>query len=112
MHCRAPPTYMLDVGKQTGQFFDAIYDVYGTKTYRFKSLEQYSAEHNTNEQPSKRYFNANTLPDIINTYPMAKKDAKPADVERGSRSITSIRVMVGIHLINILNRDEHAAILH
>lgn len=79
-----PPTWMLDVGKQTGQFFDAVYDVYGNKSYRFKNIEQYSAQHGTQEQPSKRYFNADTLPEIINTYPMAKKDAKASDVERGA----------------------------
>ncbi|KZV74456.1 kinase-like protein [Peniophora sp. CONT] len=65
-----PPSHMMDVGKQTGQFFDAYTDVYGRKKYRLKSLEQYSREHNTNEQPGKQYFKATTLPDIINQAPL------------------------------------------
>ncbi|KAG1729189.1 kinase-like domain-containing protein [Suillus paluster] len=65
-----PPTYMLDMGKQTKQFFDSYVDVYGQKKYRLKSLEQYSREHNTKEQPGKHYFKANTLPEIVNTAPM------------------------------------------
>ncbi|EGO25259.1 hypothetical protein SERLADRAFT_361038, partial [Serpula lacrymans var. lacrymans S7.9] len=65
-----PPTYMLDMGKQTKQFFDSYVDVYGQKKYRLKSLEQYSREHGTNEQPGKQYFKATTLPEIINTAPM------------------------------------------
>ena len=65
-----PPTYMLDMGKQTKQFFDSYVDVFGHKKYRLKSLEQYSREHSTNEQPGKQYFKATTLPEIINTAPM------------------------------------------
>jgi dual specificity protein kinase YAK1 len=67
---RLPPAYMLDMGKQTTQFFDSYADLYGQKKYRLKSLEQYSREHNTNEQPGKQYFKATSLPDIINTAPM------------------------------------------
>ncbi|EIW82734.1 kinase-like protein [Coniophora puteana RWD-64-598 SS2] len=65
-----PPTYMLDMGKQTKQFFDSFVDVYGQKKYRLKSLEQYSREHGTNEQPGKQYFKATTLPEIVNQAPM------------------------------------------
>lgn len=61
---------MLDIGKQTGQFFDSYVDHYGQKKYRLKTIEQYSREHNTNEQPGKQYFKANSLPEIVNTAPM------------------------------------------
>ncbi|KAK7472731.1 dual specificity protein kinase yak1 [Stygiomarasmius scandens] len=70
-----PPTSMLNIGKQTNQFFDS-YEVWNPHTnqnekkYRLKSIEQYSREHNTNEQPGKQYFKATSLPDIINTAPM------------------------------------------
>ena len=33
---------MLDMGKQTGQFFDSYPDHHGQKRYRLKSIEQYS----------------------------------------------------------------------
>lgn len=66
---------MLNTGKQSAQFFDS-YEVYNPhlnqneKKYRLKSIEQYSREHNTNEQPGKQYFKATSLPEIINTAPM------------------------------------------
>ena len=83
-----PPLSMLNTGKQTTQFFDS-YDSWNNhanqneKKYRLKSLEQYSREHGTKEQPSKKYFSATTLPDIIRNYPMPRKNMKPNEIERG-----------------------------
>ncbi|KAF2748008.1 kinase-like protein [Sporormia fimetaria CBS 119925] len=77
-----PPMWMLEMGKQSGEFFQKEQDEYGRKTYRLKSMEQYSQEHNTKEQPSKKYFTANTLPEIIKNYPMPRKNMKPAEIER------------------------------
>ncbi|EKM54418.1 uncharacterized protein PHACADRAFT_258251 [Phanerochaete carnosa HHB-10118-sp] len=65
-----PPQYMLDMGKQTTQFFDTFTDQYGNKKYKLKSIDQYSREHNTQEQPGKQYFKATTLPDIVQQAPM------------------------------------------
>ena len=61
---------MLDMGKQSAQFFDSFTDVYSQKKYKLKSIEQYSREHNTQEQPGKQYFKATTLPEIIQQAPM------------------------------------------
>lgn len=79
-----PPLSMLNTGKQTNQFFD-VWETYNPqanqteKNYRIKSLEQYSREHNTNEQPGKQYFKATSLPEIINTAPMpTSKSARSA----------------------------------
>lgn len=78
-----PPTYMLDMGKQTKQFFDSYLDAYGQKKHRLKSIEQYSREHNTNEQPGKQYFKATTLPEIVNTAPMPNfKSRQGHEVEK------------------------------
>ena len=76
---------MMEMGKQTGQFFDSFVDVYGRKKWRLKSLEQYSREHNTNEQPGKQYFKATTLPEIVNTAPMPqfKSGRQGAEMEKG-----------------------------
>jgi hypothetical protein len=65
---RMPPGWMIDVGKQAGEFFEKRRDAEGVKTYRFKSIEQYSREHNTTEQPSKKYFRGTLLPEIIQGY--------------------------------------------
>jgi hypothetical protein len=48
-----------------------------------KSMEQYSREHGTKEQPSKKYFNATRLPEIIRNYPMPRKGMKTNEIERG-----------------------------
>lgn len=66
-----PPGWMIDVGKQAGEFFEARKDPetgLQTKTYRLKSIGQYSREHNTQEQPSKKYFKGTLLPEIVQGY--------------------------------------------
>jgi dual specificity protein kinase YAK1 len=78
------PHWMLEMGKQSGEFFEKAQDEYGRKSYRLKSMEQYSREHNSKEQPSKKYFSATTLPDIIKNYPMPRKNMKPHEIERGT----------------------------
>ncbi|CCA68333.1 related to YAK1-ser/thr protein kinase [Serendipita indica DSM 11827] len=77
-----PPQQMLDSGKQTGQFFDSYVDTYGRKRYQLKTLEKYSREHNTNEQPGKKYFTHNTLPEIIKAAPIPAQRAKPQEAEK------------------------------
>ncbi|UPX14182.1 Dual-specificity kinase [Ascochyta rabiei] len=76
------PQWMLEMGKQSGEFFEKTQDEYGRKNYRLKPMEQYSREHGTKEQPSKKYFSATTLPDIIRNYPMPRKNMKPNEIER------------------------------
>lgn len=80
------PSWMLEMGKQSGEFFEKTHDEYGRRTYRLKSMEQYSREHGSKEQPSKKYFQATTLPDIVKSYAMPRKNMKPAEVERGLKS--------------------------
>lgn len=79
-----PPMWMLEMGKQSGEFFEKTQDEFGRRTYRLKSMEQYSREHNVKEQPSKKYFQATTLPEIIRSYAMPRKNMKQAEVERGT----------------------------
>lgn len=82
---------MLEIGKTAHEFFEQVrpehlshnYNVPALKRYRLKSMETYSREHNVVEQPSKRYFQATSLPDIINSYPMMKKGMTQVEVEKG-----------------------------
>ncbi|KAL1665462.1 kinase-like domain-containing protein [Schizophyllum commune] len=83
-----PPLSMLNSGKQTHQFFDSV-DTYNPATgqpekkYTLKSIQQYSREHNTNEQPGKQYFKATNLPDIISGAPMpAAKPNRQNEMEK------------------------------
>ena len=47
-------------------------------------MEPYSREHNQKEQPSKKYFTATLLPDIISSYSMPRKHMKQPEVDRGT----------------------------
>ncbi|KAF2843095.1 kinase-like protein [Patellaria atrata CBS 101060] len=100
-----PPTWMLEMGKQSGEFFEKVHDDFGRRTYRLKSMEQYSREHGTKEQPSKKYFSATTLPDIIKNYPMPRKNMKPAEIEREMANRTAfIDFAQGLLNLNPLER--------
>uniref|UniRef100_V5GM75 Protein kinase n=2 Tax=Kalmanozyma brasiliensis (strain GHG001) TaxID=1365824 RepID=V5GM75_KALBG len=98
-----PPQWMLDNGKQTQEFFSVFTDEYGRKSYRLKSIEQYSKEHNVQEQPSKKYFKATTLPDIVKTYPMSRKSGKSADVQKEMANRSSFIDFV----TGLLNMNPH-----
>lgn len=109
-----PPTWMLEVGKQSGEFFEKTTDEYGRKMYRLKSMEQYAREHNTKEQPSKKYFNATTLTDIIKSYPLPRKNMKPAEVDRGW-FIDDAKTLGGIlwlTLVEMTNRNSFIDFVH
>jgi len=78
-----PPSHLLEVGKQTHEFFNCHVDAHGRKTYTLKPMDQYAAEHRTNEQPSKQYFKQTRLNDIIMEYSFSKKNAKQSDIDKG-----------------------------
>ncbi|KAG8530020.1 uncharacterized protein KY384_005502 [Bacidia gigantensis] len=100
-----PPTWMLEMGKQSGEFFEKVHDEYGRRNYRLKSMEQYSREHNTKEQPSKKYFQATTLPEIIRTYNMPRKNMKQVEMDREmSNRHAFIDFVRGLLNINPLER--------
>lgn len=80
---RNPPSHLLEVGKQTHEFFNCHVDAHGRKNYTLKPMDQYAAEHRTNEQPSKQYFKQTRLNDIIMEYSFSKKNAKQSDIEKG-----------------------------
>ena len=73
----------MEQGKQTNDFFHCFVDHTGRKSWRLKSLETYSKEHNVEETPSKKYFTATKLPDIVKGYSLGKKAGKPAEVQKG-----------------------------
>ncbi|KAL2271908.1 hypothetical protein VTJ83DRAFT_1279 [Remersonia thermophila] len=100
-----PPNWMIEMGKQAGDFFEKHQDEFGRRTYRLKSMEQYSRERGVKEQPSKKYFQANTLPEIIKSYPMPRKNMKPAEIDREMNNrIAFIDFVRGLLMINPLER--------
>jgi dual specificity protein kinase YAK1 len=64
---------MIEMGKNSKNYFHRYTDEYGQKQYRLKSIEEYSLEQNKDEQPSKCYFSGTTLPEIITSYPMPRR---------------------------------------
>lgn len=104
-----PPNWMLEMGKQSGEFFEKRHDVddYGRRTYHLKSMDQYSREHGSKEQPSKKYFQATTLPEIIRSYAMPRKNMKQSEIDRGKHDcIPEAKVA------NLLPRNEQPRGLH
>ncbi|CZT02695.1 related to ser/thr protein kinase [Rhynchosporium agropyri] len=102
-----PPNWMLEMGKQSGEFFEKRHDVddYGRRTYHLKSMEQYSREHGTKEQPSKKYFQATTLPEIIRSYAMPRKSMKQSEIDREMNNrVAFIDFVRGLLNINPLER--------
>ncbi|KAG8768819.1 dual specificity protein kinase yak1 [Ceratobasidium sp. 428] len=87
-----PPSYMLEMGKQTNIFFSSYTDEYGQKRYHLRSLEQYSREHHTNEQPGNKYFAATTLPDNIRTAAGANKSRKLIENDKVSMPVWLTRL--------------------
>ncbi|RCI13926.1 hypothetical protein L249_7931 [Ophiocordyceps polyrhachis-furcata BCC 54312] len=100
-----PQNWMLDMGKQAGEFFEKRQDEFGRRTYHLKSMDQYAREHNTKEQPSKKYFQASTLPEIIKSYPMPRKNMKQVEIDREMNNrIAFIDFVRGLLTINPLER--------
>ena len=81
-----PPSWMIEMGKQGLEFFEKIPNV-SPKQYQLKSLEQFSREHDSNEQPSKKYFNGTKLSEIVMSYPLHRKSSRqgPLDTEKGTK---------------------------
>ena len=100
-----PPSYMLDLGKNAKNYFDRRPTPSGKYEWVFKSIEQYNAERNATEKPSKRYFAARSLPELILTYPSHKKWNTDADVERERQHrLCFIDFLSGLLAVNPLER--------
>lgn len=87
---RMPSDQMLEKGKQTNHFFEVVQDEYGRRRWSLKPIDKFVNEFKLVEQPSKKYFAATTLPDIIKEYPIGRKGIKEADAEKGSFSLASL----------------------
>ncbi|TIC29574.1 kinase-like protein [Wallemia mellicola] len=101
-----PPSFMLQSGKQSHEFFETYLDEFGKSQFRLKSLEKYSQEHNTQEQPSKKYFSASTLPEIIKQYPVSSSKAKSeSDLKKEqSNRLSFIHFVQGLLNMNPIER--------
>ncbi|KAG0227699.1 dual specificity protein kinase yak1 [Actinomortierella wolfii] len=105
-----PPTYMLEIGKTAREYFEVVRQGPGNgggsqKKYRLKSMEQYSREHRVIEQPSKRYFQATTLPEIIMSYPLMKKNMSQREIDKEMATRQSfVNFLQGLLNLNPIER--------
>lgn len=87
---------MLESGKQTSQFFEfhppsptfpqqsSFSSPSSQGSWKLKSLERYSKENSVQELPSKKYFSASVLGEIIRTYPISRKGLKENEIAKGT----------------------------
>ncbi|RGB40584.1 hypothetical protein C1646_753161 [Rhizophagus diaphanus] len=100
-----PPVYMIANGKTAHEYFDRYTNEHGQKKYRLKSMEQYMKEHNTIEQPSKRYFSAVKLPEIIKSYPVMRKGLTQKEIDKEMQNrLAFIDFVQGLLNLNPLER--------
>ncbi len=96
-----PPGHMLEVGKETGTFFERIPHsaaqgggngtsrstaagegvVPRTSAFHLKSRERYSIDTNRVEPPPKQYFTSTDLSEIIMNYPIRPRDMSSSERE-------------------------------
>ncbi|KAG9306830.1 hypothetical protein G9A89_005731 [Geosiphon pyriformis] len=100
-----PPTYMIEVGKTASEYFERYTDEQDQKKYRLKSMEQYMQEHNCVEQPSKKYFSAIKLSDIIKNYPITRKGSTQKDIDKEMQNrLAFIDFVQGLLNLNPIER--------
>ncbi|QLG71728.1 hypothetical protein HG535_0C00770 [Zygotorulaspora mrakii] len=106
-----PPTWMMEMGKNTTKFLKKTDYGDGTATndskkYRIKTEDEFNEEYNTNEQPSKQYFKWTTLPEVIKHYRLSKKiKGNPILIEQEMRDRDCLtHFLAGILNINPLER--------
>ena len=109
-----PPNWMIEKGKNSGQFMEKYVDQIGNKHYKLKSREKFSAEFKVDEKPSKQYFPSTKLDQIIMNYPLPRPNMKPAEVEAEMHSRASLLNFVqGLLNMNPFERwTPHQAAMH
>jgi len=101
-----PPLYAIEMGKNAHKYFKKV-DVSpdGKSIYQLKSMEEFMEENNTIEQPSKKYFNGDTLDEIINLYPLMRKDLSQREIDKEMQNrIVFIDFLHGLLNLNPLER--------
>jgi hypothetical protein len=78
---------MIENGKNSQKYFERVASDSSKNAFSLKSMEKYCGEYNVEEKPSKKYFQQDTLKDIIMQYPFRKKNAQPKDIEKGNLEI-------------------------
>ncbi|KAI9345517.1 kinase-like domain-containing protein [Zopfochytrium polystomum] len=98
-----PHSYMCDKGKNAKIFFEKKGE--GKGAWALKSMEDYSKETGKAEQPSKRYFKGTTLAEVINNYPILRKNLTQKELETETMNrLSFIDFLQGVLNLNPLER--------
>ncbi|KAI8917441.1 kinase-like domain-containing protein [Entophlyctis helioformis] len=98
-----PPNHMCEKGKTASHFFVKHERPDAKPFFTLKPMEDYMKEFGTTEQPSKRYFNGTTLPEIINSYPIMRKGLSSKEIEK---EMNNRRAFIDF-LHGLLNLNPH-----
>lgn len=79
-----PPAWMLESGKQAGDFFQRGVDSVGRMGWGIKGREQVERERGVKEGVGKKYFQQSGLEEIVRAYGLPRKGMKQGEVDRGS----------------------------
>ncbi|KAG4096931.1 kinase-like protein [Neocallimastix lanati (nom. inval.)] len=101
-----PPLYTIEKGKNAHKYFKKVgVRQDGKAIYKLKSMEEYMEENNVTEQPSKIYFNGDTLDEIINLYPITRKGLSQREIDKEMQNRTVfIDFLHGLLNLNPLER--------
>lgn len=104
-----PPTWMLEMGKHSSNFFtvNRDEDTIGERNkYQLKTIEKFNIEFNKNEEESKEYFKWQTLPAIIehNRYPKHIDNSPELVLQENKDRQCLIHFLRGILNMNPLER--------
>ena len=107
----APPSYMLEFGKNTKRYFFRNVDPHSKKVdFRLKSIDQFNLEHAAQERPSKRYFTSNSLRELILNYPVGTRRSshalheKPVNEKEFNQRLALLDFVRGLLNLNPLER--------
>ncbi|KAJ1642535.1 dual specificity protein kinase yak1, partial [Coemansia asiatica] len=104
-----PPNNMLEKARRTDEFFNYL----GPGTWDLKSMAQYARERNVEEKQSKRYFTANTLEELITSYPIRRKMSEAEQQREYQSRIALVDFLRGLlHLDPGKRWSPQQAIMH
>lgn len=104
LNCSLPPSKLIEFGKASSNFFNRI-ETGGRPKFLMKTVEEFSRENSIQEKPSKRYFNATKLPDIIQNYPIHRKGLSQKEIDKEKQNrVAFVDFLQGLLTLNPFER--------
>lgn len=104
---------MIEKGRFSHRYFNRA-EQGGRICYVMKSRRQYSHERHRTEKPSKQYFTAHKLDELIMTYPMPRKHMSREEKDRGKTTLlvwTPFYVALYSYAVTCAEMEQRATLL-